>query len=186
MKIHKSFSENVQRADAQNAAELIKPVPATQKEAPEIQTPDIAHITDTVEISTEAKRKTNNFQEKLEKMRDDMRMLREELKRAREAGEGAAEAWKEKIRCLQIAMRIISGDNVPYEDHRYLREKDVELYGRAITMRVEKEDPKDLDRLSEDEEEDGEEGEINSADSTPIASPDSTDTQSGETEAPPA
>jgi len=110
---------------------------------------------DTVVVSDEAKKSAVDWQSKLEEMRDKMRELREGLQRAREAGEGAAEAWKEKIKCMQIAMRIMSGNKVPEEDHRFLQEKDPELYGKAITMRMEKVDPKEHDRLSEDEEEDG-------------------------------
>ena len=109
----------------------------------------------TVEVTKEAKSKAIDWQSKLDEMRNDMRTLREGLERAKELGEGAAEAWKEKIKCLQIAMRIMSGSKVPEADHRFLQDKDPELYGKAITMRMEKVDPKEHDRLSEDEEDEG-------------------------------
>jgi len=125
---------------------------------------------DTVVVSEEAKRGPIDWQSKLDEMRNEMRALLENLERAREAGEGAAEAWKEKIRCMQIAMRIMSGNKVPDADHRYLREKDAELYGKAITMRMEKVDPKEHDRLSEDEEEDG--GIVDNPESVSAASSD--------------
>ena len=125
-----------------------------------VDTPDTE---DTVVVSEEAKRSAQDFQSKLDEMRNKMRELREGLERAREAGEGAAEAWKEKIKCLQIAMRIMSGNKVPEADHRFLQEKDPDLYGKAITMRTEKIDPKEHDRLSEDEEEDGIVGDPESA-----------------------
>jgi len=126
---------------------------------------------DTVVVSEEAKRGPIDWQSKLDEMRNEMRALLENLERAREAGEGAAEAWKEKIRCMQIAMRIMSGNKVPEADHRYLREKDAELYGKAITMRMEKVDPKEHDRLSEDEEEEG--GIIENTENVSAASSDS-------------
>ena len=117
---------------------------------------------DTVDVSEEAKRKVKDFQSKLEEMRNEMRRLREELERAGEAAEGAAEMWKIEIKCLQIAMRIMSGNKVPLADERFLMDNKPELYAKAITMRMENTDPKEYDRLSEDEEE-GIPGETESA-----------------------
>ena len=116
---------------------------------------DLQDAVDTLVVSEEAKRGAVDWEARLEELREEMRALLEGIRQAGEAGDGAAEAWKEKIRCLQIAMRIMSGNNVPKEDHRFLQEKDPELYSKSITMRAEKVDPKDHDRLSEDEEDDG-------------------------------
>jgi len=154
MKIDKAHGEGIQKIIAQEVVSKTKDKPAAQKNEPEFQIPNILlpeEIEDVVDISGGTKKKEIDWQKKLEEMRNEMRALREELKRAREAGEGAAEAWKVRIKCLQIAMRIMSGDKVPDEDHRYLREKDPELYGRSITLRIKKKDPKEYDRLSEDE-----------------------------------
>jgi len=128
---------------------------APEAKTPEVKAPEALEIRDKVEISEKAKAKADDFQKMLEEMRSEMQALREGLKRAGEAGDGAAAAWKEKIQCLIIAMRIMSGDNVPEEDHRFLRERDVELYSRAIMMRIKKEDPEDYDRLSEEDEQGG-------------------------------
>jgi len=143
--------ESIIKVVAQVAPAIQKQELAVKANTREQQAPEAPEIEDKVEISDEARAKSDDFQKMLEDMRSEMRALREELKRAGEAGEGAAEAWKEKIRCLIIAMRIMSGDIVPEQDHRYLREKDMDLYCRAIMMRVEKEDPDEYDRLSEDE-----------------------------------
>jgi len=126
---------------------------------------------DTAEISQEAKDIYNNFllesesdrtaetkdkmsewKEKLEQMRSDMKRLRDEIRRAGEIAEGMGEAMREMIKCLRIAMRIMSGHNVPEADHRFLMDKDTALYSKAIMMRKEIIDPDDLERLSEDEE----------------------------------
>ena len=141
---------------------------ASQK-APEVDIPDNM-LEDIIEISEEAKlgaeellkkeflkadndRKAgDDLQKKLEEMRGRYQELREGLKNAQKAGEGMAEVMKEKIRCLQIAMRIMSGGKVPEEDRRYLAEKDIELYNQAISLRIEKKDPKEYDSLLEDEE----------------------------------
>jgi len=170
---------NVMKA-AQEAVESRKKDAFSEKRAAETQVKDGPISEDTVVISEEARTKADDFQSKLDAMRDEMRALREDLKRAQEAGEGAAEAWKEKIRCLQIAMRIMSGNKVPIEDHRYLAEKDAELYNRAIQLRVEKEDPKEYDRLSEDEEDNADAA----VDGAPEAAPAAADAQSGDAEAP--
>jgi len=151
MNVGKAHGEIILKNITREALESKKPVSFARPQTPEIQIPELLPSEDKVDISEEAKKKADDFQKMLEKMRSDMRALREGLKQAREAGEGAAEAWKERIKCLQIAMRIMSGDKVPEEDHRYLREKDMEMYSRAISLRIEKKDPKEYDRLSEDE-----------------------------------
>ena len=125
---------------------------SAQPQAPETTILEALTVEDKVDISADAKNKTDDFQKKLDDMRNEMQTLREGLRRVSEAGSSAAKAWKERIKCLKIAMRIMSGDIVPEEDYRYLRERDMELYSRAIQMRIEKEDPKEYDRLSEDED----------------------------------
>jgi len=151
MKINRINTENLPKTTAPGAAVRKKTEFSAYKDAPGDQISDAPPLEDTVEISVDAKKKTKDFQKMLDQMRNEMHALREGLRQANEASEGAAEAWKEKIKCLQIAMRIMSGNIVPIEDHRYLREKDPELYSRSITLRIEKEDPDEYDRLSEDE-----------------------------------
>jgi len=107
-----------------------------------------------------AKDKTEEWKEKLEQLRRDMNWFRDELKRAGEVAEGMGEAMREMIKCLRIAMRIMSGHNVPEADHRFLMDKDTALYSKAIMMRREIIDPEELERLSEDEEENEESSEI--------------------------
>jgi len=173
--------ETLLNTTTKDALENKKPAVTAQTKTPKIQSPEVLPAVDTVDISAGAKKKTDDFQEMFDEMRSKMHELREGLKQAREAGEGAASAWREKIKCLQIAMRIMSGDIVPEEDHRYLREKDVELYSKAIQLRIEKEDPKEYDRLSEDEEKDGIKVSESSANDAPVPA----QVQSAEEIAPP-
>lgn len=93
--------------------------------------------------------------DKLHDMEEWYRSMFEQLEAAHAQAKATGEGLREKMMCLEIAMRIISGDNVPKEDHQYLLKKDPGLYMRAISMRFQKEDPKDHDRLTEDEEDDG-------------------------------
>lgn len=55
------------------------------------------------------------------------------------------------ITCLEISRRIISGDNVPYKDHKFLMDHDPTLYFKSISMRIPKENPYDYKRLSKDD-----------------------------------
>ena len=149
--------ESFKPAQPQTAVDIVSASLAAKNNADKKTAGDEVESTinplDTVHVSKEAKKSAKDFQSKLEEMRNEMRTLREELERAREAGEGAAEMWKIEIKCLQIAMRIMSGNKVPIEDERFLMDNKPELYAKAITMRMEKADPKEYDRLSEDEEE---------------------------------
>ena len=151
--LNKNQAVNVKPGALTNTIDMFAAKKNTDKKTSGDKTGDIFDPIDTVDVSEEAKKKVKDFQSKLEEMRDEMRRLREELERAGEAGEGAAEMWKIEIKCLQIAMRIMSGNKVPPADHRFLMDNKPELYAKAITMKMEKVDPKELDRLSEEEEE---------------------------------
>ena len=133
--------------------------------------------------TTESKDEMAEWKEKLEEMRREMSWLRDELQRAGEIAEGMGEAMRVMIKCLRISMRIMSGHNVPNADHRFLMENDSALYSKAITMRMEITDPEDLERLSEDEEENNEEPTgveappMSSTNATPETSSDSTNAE---------
>ena len=156
MKIANKY-ESIIKTQSQTAADIVSASIAARKNAdkktPGDEAESLYDTLDTVNVSEDAKKSAKDFQSKLEEMRNEMRALREELERAREAGEGAAEMWKIEIKCLQIAMRIMSGNKVPNADQRFLMDHKPELYAKAITMRMEKTDPKEYDRLTEDEEE---------------------------------
>jgi hypothetical protein len=119
------------------------------------------------EKTAESKDKMSEWKDKLEQMRRDMNWLRDEIRRAGEIAEGMGEAMREMIKCLRIAMRIMSGHNVPEADHRYLMDKDTALYSKAIMMRKEIIDPEDLERLSEDEEANEDSSEIVAVSASP-------------------
>ena len=55
------------------------------------------------------------------------------------------------LQCLQIAMRIISGDNVPSRDRAFLAEHEPDMLGRAMLLRRQKDDPKNYKSLLEDD-----------------------------------
>ena len=72
------------------------------------------------------------------------------LEEMRKQSKASAEMFEIQRKCLLIAIRIMSGDNVPPEDIIYLAENAPELYARAMIMRMYKEDPEDHKRVSED------------------------------------
>jgi len=171
MNINKAYGDYSKNTVSYNVTINKKPEQSTYKQAAQALIQDILPDEDTVNISPEAKEKDNkkDLQTMLEELRQEMQFLREGLQQAAEAGEGMAEAWKEKIKCMQIAMRIISGNKVPEEDHRFLRDRDMELYARAITMKIQKPDPDEYDRLSEDEKDDADYAIDGSVDAAPDA-----------------
>ncbi len=78
--------------------------------------------------------------------------LYEQLEASRSEVEAAEEMWDAKLKCLKISGSIISGNNVPGSDYRYLMEHDPELYALSISSRVQKDDPEDKDSVLSDDD----------------------------------
>lgn len=89
--------------------------------------------------------------------------LLDQLENSNRQSDAVGKDMETRRKCMLIAMRIMSGDKVPMEDYRYLAKNDQGLYSRAVMMRMEKKNPKEYDRLSEDEEPGEEEGSGKSA-----------------------
>ncbi|NLZ83728.1 MAG: hypothetical protein GX915_08690 [Clostridiales bacterium] len=85
------------------------------------------------------------------KIRDYYLELQEQLKQAHESADAAGESFESLGKCIQIAMRIVSGDKVPIQDEQYLMENNMELYSMAMNMRMIKEDPKEWDSLLDED-----------------------------------
>ena len=139
-----------------HAATYIDYYATNMTKAPEApsDTPKLAPETpvDTVELSAQGLEKEKERIAKVEPATQDIGALQKQMEQIREQSEGAAEGWKVYIKCLRIAMRIISGDNVPEIDHQYLAKNDSELYGKAMSMKVHKQDPEDLDSISDEDD----------------------------------
>ena len=114
----------------------------------------LKNIEYSVEISSDGKQKTKDIYDDLQKKATGLQGLLEQLKDLSAQGQAEAESIKVRIKCLQIALRIMSGDKVPVEDHQYLLKHDPELYAEAVVRRIPKENPHEHDRLSEDEKSD--------------------------------
>lgn len=112
------------------------------------------NIAYSVEISSGVKNKTEDTYNDLQKMANDLQGMKEQLNNISEQGQGSAEAARIRMICMKIAFRIIKGDKVPIEDHRYLQKHDPELYAEAISKKMPNIDPEEHDRLSEDDESD--------------------------------
>jgi len=131
---------------------------------------------DTVEISTEGRERAGNLKNETESTLNWYEEMMRQLESAREQGEAMAEAARVRIKCLIIAARIMSGDKVPREDYRYLAKHDLELYSKAVSLRMEKEDPKKHRRVSEKEKSDDNES-VNRSDRTESAKSDNGEIQ---------
>ena len=107
----------------------------------------------------------------LERARAEGEALRKQMENAKEQGEAMGKALEVIRKCMVIAMRIIKGDKVPKEDHKFLRENDLERYVKAIMLRQANDNPKKHKRVSEDEEESQGASSTDAAESgSPIAS----------------
>ena len=124
----------------------------SQDEATEKTTQNTTKSADTVEISKTGQKIQAALEEQT-RMESELDRLRQQLENSKIASEAAAKEAKTRMKCLMIAMRIQSGDEVPEADKKYLAKNDLGLYARAISMRMEKEKPQKHKRLSEDEDE---------------------------------
>lgn len=130
-------------------------------------------------VPTEAEKreqeKAQKEQAKADKKRQDQitisneaRELQEQMEQARESGKAQAEEMEKKSKCILISGRVAAGDKVPAKDLQYLMKNDPELYAQAMKLRIPKEDPKEWDSLTGDEEE-GEQGETTSGSGTNVS-----------------
>jgi hypothetical protein len=79
-----------------------------------------------------------------------MQQISQDMEAAREAAEAEAEFWRLMRKAMQIAARIMRGDNVPQQDYNFLAEKSPGLFMLAVSMRNHNnEDPKDYEALSD-------------------------------------
>jgi hypothetical protein len=109
-----------------------------------------------VSISEEAKANSaetkKTFDQEMDEMRAEAESLLARIEDARKQGDSVAESYEILRKCLIIAMRIMKGDKVPIGDHRFLLEKDPELYSKAIMLKQHRENPEEHKRLSKDKD----------------------------------
>lgn len=140
-------------------------------------------IKDSVEISADSRQMARTPIDEQAEMASRYQEMLDQLEKAREQGDAMADSMRLRMKCLLIAMRIMSGDEVPVQDYRYLAKNDLELYAKAVSMRVEKENPKKHKRVSEDEKSGGNDGASETADSAGAAGAESVQAESGEVSA---
>lgn len=118
-------------------------------------------IIDSVEISINGRQRERTLKDEMTEMASVHQELMSQLENARKQSEAMAESTKVRMKCLLIAMRIMSGDKVPSEDYRYLAKNDLGLYAKAVSLRMEKENPKKHKQVSKDENPGDKEGATN-------------------------
>lgn len=79
---------------------------------------------------------------------DEMNRL---LKSANARVDAESESAEVQRKCLIIAARIIAGDEVPKRDYRYLAKNNLELYCKAVCMRVVRKKARQHKAVSDDE-----------------------------------
>ncbi len=71
----------------------------------------------------------------------------------RQRSEEGADSARIMSKCMLIASRLTSGDKVPLKDERFLQKHNMKLYLQAMKMRIPKQEPKEWDSITDDEEE---------------------------------
>ena len=122
--------------------------PSVKQPNPFVNPNPFAGKADIVELSVGGKSKSEEFSQ----LRQDVDMLIQQLEASRAQAGSQSKEMETKLKCLQIAMRIMRGDDVPWQDHRFLAENDSKLYLQAMSLRTENDHPEKHKRLSEDEE----------------------------------
>jgi len=116
------------------------------------------HLNDAViSISDEAR----DLFEKEEKLRFNKNEFSESelaqmLEQLRESSDPSNNPYMDKIKCLQIAMRILNGDKVPSRDRKFLMEKEPALYSQSVLLSRKNNKPKKYKSLLDDEKSDDE------------------------------
>ncbi len=129
--------------------------PAGQVTSPQDTLPPAAaSAQDIVTISADERQrlKKESLQKQLEEARQELDSFQRLLDNSHQQAKAAGEAARIRVKCMIIASRIMAGDKVPREDYHYLAKHEPELYGKALTMRFERDKPKKYNRLSEEEE----------------------------------
>lgn len=89
-----------------------------------------------------------------EKKSDGLLGMLDELNGANEEVDAMSQQLKTKMKCLEIARRIMQGKKVPIKDERYLMENDPKGYQLAMAMRKPpKKDEKECKSVLDDEDE---------------------------------
>lgn len=78
------------------------------------------------------------------------------LEQLRESSDPSNNSYMDKVKCLQIAMRIINGDKVPSKDRKFLMEKEPALYSQSILLSRKNDKPKKYKSLLDEEKSDTE------------------------------
>lgn len=79
-------------------------------------------------------------------------MLKDMAENSDKQVEGMKEAFETMSKCMQIALSIMHGDNVPPKDIQFLMENAPDMFEMAMNIRQMKEDPEDKESVLEDEE----------------------------------
>lgn len=120
-----------------------------QEQAKKEQVMETSEKKDTFQLSEEAR-------ELLEKQREEnLARWYQELKeryqdfaeKQRKSTKEAAKSGRTQGKCMRIAISLAAGDKVPIEDIEFLKKNAMELYLRAIMMRIPKENEKEKESV---------------------------------------
>ncbi|MDR2166772.1 MAG: hypothetical protein LBE35_02840 [Clostridiales bacterium] len=90
------------------------------------------------------------FSDNFRQIRERREQMSEEARAAREAAEAQAQHWRDLQKAMEIAARIMRGDNVPQQDKDFLMQVSPAMFKLAMAMRNhDNENPTDYEALSD-------------------------------------
>ncbi len=87
-----------------------------------------------------------------QRKQDEFDQLQRDLIAARQSANDFGESFEIKIKCLRIAARITSGDEVSPKDTKFLAKHDPQMLAMAQMRRIEKENPKKKGDITDEED----------------------------------
>lgn len=136
------------------AASASKENNSVQTKAPQRGTHSVVTPQDSITITTDENqilKKEEARQKQIQEARE-LENYQKMLENSRTQAKASGDAAKIRMKCMLIASRIMSGNKVPKKDYQYLAKNDPELYGKALIMRIKRENPKKYKAVSEEEE----------------------------------
>lgn len=106
----------------------------------------------TIAVSGVSLNISDTGKQKLEEQKNFLEFLQQQLDSVEQQKKAGEKSWDAMGKCLTIAMRISSGDNVPASDIQFLQDHNPELFMQAMSLRVLKKDPEDYDSVLDGDE----------------------------------
>ena len=87
-----------------------------------------------LQLDEETAKRQKELKDRQENMLNEIQNMKEMLAQEKERSEQMQKQMENYNKCMQIASRIMMGDDVPTKDHNFLMENNREIYAKALTI----------------------------------------------------